>query len=185
MIKPEVCIIGCGPIGLSSAILLARQGIKVLLLERRGELNTHPRSRFVDVNTMELMRDFGLSMGTLLGTPMLAERDDVCAAVLGLAGTSPEQPHGKALAEAAAAIDAPLLFLMQMQDEMIQREHALALFDGFASPDKRLHAHPGRHAYLAREEMDYALAFILSHAEGEARPRELIEIADYAAQAND
>ena len=60
MIKTEVCIVGCGPIGLSSAILLARQGIQVLLVERRGELNTHPRSRFVDVGTMELMRYFGI-----------------------------------------------------------------------------------------------------------------------------
>ena len=32
----------------------------MLLVERRGELNTHPRSRFVDVNTMELMRYFGI-----------------------------------------------------------------------------------------------------------------------------
>lgn len=125
---------------------------------------------------------FGLSMGTLLGTQMLAERDDVCAAVLGLAGTSPEQPNGQASARAAAAIDAPLLFLMQMQDEMIQPAHAMALFDGFASADKRLHAYPGRHAYLAREEMEHALEFILSHAEGRARPRDIIEIADYGAQ---
>lgn len=58
--RTEVCIIGCGPIGLSSALLLARHGVSVLLLEKRGELNTHPRSRFVDVNTMELMRLFGI-----------------------------------------------------------------------------------------------------------------------------
>lgn len=55
-----VCIIGCGPIGLTGALLLSRFGIQVLLVERRAELNTHPRSRFVDTNTMELMREFGL-----------------------------------------------------------------------------------------------------------------------------
>ena len=60
MIKVPVCIIGCGPIGLTGALLLSRFGIDSLLIERRGEVNTHPRSRFVDTNTMELMRFLGL-----------------------------------------------------------------------------------------------------------------------------
>ena len=60
MIDVPVCIIGCGPIGLTGALLLSRFGIKTLLLERRGALNTHPRSRFVDTNTMELLRELGV-----------------------------------------------------------------------------------------------------------------------------
>ena len=32
MIDVHVCIIGCGPIGLSGALLLSRFGIKTLLL---------------------------------------------------------------------------------------------------------------------------------------------------------
>ena len=60
MINVPVCIIGCGPIGLTGALLLSRFGIKSLLLERRGALNTHPRSRFVDTNTMELLRELGV-----------------------------------------------------------------------------------------------------------------------------
>ncbi len=59
-INVPVCIIGCGPIGLTGALLLSRFGINSLLIERRGEVNTHPRSRFVDTNTMELMRFLGL-----------------------------------------------------------------------------------------------------------------------------
>ncbi|MDE0700684.1 MAG: FAD-dependent monooxygenase [Acidimicrobiaceae bacterium] len=55
-----VCVIGCGPIGLAASLLLSRHGVPVLLVERRSELNTHPRSRFVDANTMELMREFGV-----------------------------------------------------------------------------------------------------------------------------
>lgn len=47
-----VCIIGCGPIDLTGALLLSRLGIKSLLVERRGERNTHPRSRFVDTLTV-------------------------------------------------------------------------------------------------------------------------------------
>ncbi len=55
-----VSIIGCGPIGLTGALLLSRQGIRTLILDRRSEVNTHPRSRFVDTNTMELMRYLGI-----------------------------------------------------------------------------------------------------------------------------
>ena len=51
---------GCGPIGLAGALLLSRHGVSSLVVERRGELNQHPRSRFVDTNTMELLRELGL-----------------------------------------------------------------------------------------------------------------------------
>ena len=60
MIETPVCIIGCGPIGLTGSLLLSRYGVASLLVERRSELNTHPRSRFVDTNTMELLREFGI-----------------------------------------------------------------------------------------------------------------------------
>ncbi|MGI9601069.1 MAG: FAD-dependent monooxygenase [Acidimicrobiales bacterium] len=59
MTDVPVCIIGCGPIGLAGALLLSRHGVPSLVVERRGELNQHPRSRFVDTNTMELLREFG------------------------------------------------------------------------------------------------------------------------------
>ena len=60
MINVPVCIIGGGPIGLAGALLLSKFGIRSLLVERRSEINTHPRSRFVDTNTMELMRFLGV-----------------------------------------------------------------------------------------------------------------------------
>ncbi len=60
MIHTPVCIVGCGPIGLAGALLLSKFGIDTLLIERRSAVNTHPRSRFVDTNTMELMRFLGL-----------------------------------------------------------------------------------------------------------------------------
>ena len=59
-VKVPVCIVGCGPIGLAGALLLAKFGIRSLVIERRDEVNTHPRSRFVDTNTMELMRFLGV-----------------------------------------------------------------------------------------------------------------------------
>ena len=60
MTNVPVCIVGCGPIGLAGALLLSKFGVASLLIERRSEINTHPRSRFVDTNTMELMRFLGI-----------------------------------------------------------------------------------------------------------------------------
>ncbi len=60
MTNVPVCIVGCGPIGLAGALLLSKFGVSSLLIERRSEINTHPRSRFVDTNTMELMRLLGV-----------------------------------------------------------------------------------------------------------------------------
>lgn len=60
MTDVPVCIIGAGPVGLAGALLLSRHGVPSLLVERRSELNQHPRSRFVDTNTMELLRELGI-----------------------------------------------------------------------------------------------------------------------------
>ena len=60
MANVPVFIIGCGPIGLTGALLLSRHGIRSLLIDKRTAVNTHPRSRFVDTNTMELMRELGI-----------------------------------------------------------------------------------------------------------------------------
>ncbi|MCY3893930.1 MAG: FAD-dependent monooxygenase [Acidimicrobiaceae bacterium] len=60
MIEVPVCVVGCGPIGLAGALLLSRHGVPSLLVERRSELSAHPRSRFVDTNTMELFRELGI-----------------------------------------------------------------------------------------------------------------------------
>lgn len=55
-----VLIIGAGPVGLSSALFLARQGISSLLVERHPGVSIHPRSRGITARTMELMREVGL-----------------------------------------------------------------------------------------------------------------------------
>ncbi|MEG9862414.1 MAG: hypothetical protein V6Z81_08045 [Parvularculales bacterium] len=122
---------------------------------------------------------FGLSMGTLLGTQMLAERDDLRVAVLGLAGLSAKLPHGPALLESAERVHAPLLFVMQLEDEMIDRDHALALFDSFGSSNKRLHANPGLHANITQEEVDFALDFMRTYVEKNKKTPDAIQIANY------
>ena len=47
--------------------------------------------------------------------------------------------------EAARRITAPIQFLLPWDDEHVDRQSALALFDAFASKEKTLHANPGDH----------------------------------------
>ena len=50
-----------------------------------------------------------------------------------------------ALIEAARKISVPVQFLLPWDDEHVDRQSSLALFDAFASEEKTLHANPGDH----------------------------------------
>jgi len=115
---------------------------------------------------------FGLSMGSIFGIPLLATRTDVTVATLGLLGSTGAARHlGERLLGDAARIDCPLLFLMQLEDELFDRTGYLALFDALRSSDKRLHANPGLHPEIPAEEIDFAFAFMCAHLEGKAARR--------------
>ncbi|MGE0623727.1 MAG: alpha/beta hydrolase [Pseudomonadales bacterium] len=108
---------------------------------------------------------FGLSMGTLFGIPLLATARErgigFRASVLGLAGTSGAADFlGERLAADAGSIENPVLFLMQLEDELFDRAGCLALFDALATTDKRLHANPGLHPEVPTEEVDASIAFL-------------------------
>jgi putative polyketide hydroxylase len=47
-------------VGLSAAILLARQGVKSLVVERHASTTNHPKSRAVLTRTMEVLRPWGV-----------------------------------------------------------------------------------------------------------------------------
>ncbi len=115
---------------------------------------------------------FGLSMGSMFGVPLIASRDDVKVATLGLLGTSTgrEEMRQRFLRD-AAKITCPLLFLMQLEDELFDRVGYLELFDAFASRDKRLHANPGLHPEIPQEEIDFAFDFLHAHLTGRATRR--------------
>jgi len=55
-----VVIVGAGPAGLVTAVTLARNGIRSLLVERNPGLSPLPRATAVSTRTMELLRSWGL-----------------------------------------------------------------------------------------------------------------------------
>ncbi|HAK50741.1 MAG TPA: hypothetical protein DCM54_02385 [Gammaproteobacteria bacterium] len=118
-----------------------------------------------EVNTTAIAY-FGLSMGAIFGIPLIASRTDVTAATLGLFGPAERDPHHAEYLADAAKINCPLLFLMQLEDELFTREDSLALFDAFASNNKRIHANPGLHPEVPNREILFAYDFLMSHITG-------------------
>jgi 2-polyprenyl-6-methoxyphenol hydroxylase-like FAD-dependent oxidoreductase len=56
----DVLVVGAGPAGLATAISAARDGARVLLVERHPGTTRYPRAIGVDVRTMEIFRSWGL-----------------------------------------------------------------------------------------------------------------------------
>jgi hypothetical protein len=99
---------------------------------------------------------YGLNMGTAIGVPLAAAEPRITAAVFGLFWPD-------SLAEAASQITIPIEFHLQWDDEHIDRQSGLALFDAFASKEKTLHANAGGHTELPRFEADSAARFFARH----------------------
>ncbi len=58
--EDQVLIVGGGPSGLLSALLLARAGVRCRVLERKPGLSTHPKAMGVSRRTAEIYRELGL-----------------------------------------------------------------------------------------------------------------------------
>jgi dienelactone hydrolase len=82
----------------------------------------------------------GITLGTAIGVTLTAVEPRITAAIFG-GGTFVYE----ALIEAAKRITVPIQFLLPWDDEHVDRQSALALFDAFASTEKTLHANPGDH----------------------------------------
>lgn len=110
---------------------------------------------------------WGLSMGTMMGLPVVANDDRIAVALLGLMGNW--GPNGDRLMADAPNVDCPMRFLMQWDDEIVPRASCLELFSTIGSKRKTLHANPGLHsavpAFEIRNSTDY-LADMLKRKSG-------------------
>jgi pimeloyl-ACP methyl ester carboxylesterase len=113
---------------------------------------------------------FGWSMGSIFGIPLVASRQDFKVAAFGLVGVSEGFPHGNEILDAAAKIRCPVLFQMQLEDELFDRAGYLKVFDAFASRDKRIHANPGLHPEVPDEEVGITFGFMCDVLEGRRKP---------------
>lgn len=101
---------------------------------------------------------WGLSMGTLLGLPLIAAEPRIVACVLGLAGSV--GPTSERLLDDAPKVTIPTLFLMQWDDELFPRESCLDLFAAIGSNDKQLQATPGLHSAVTDETFMMTAEFL-------------------------
>jgi len=85
---------------------------------------------------------WGVSMGTAIGVPFVAQCPKITAAVFGLAGLRPNAAEFEA---AARQITIPLEFTFQWEDAVAEREHGIGLFNAFGSVEKTMHINPGGH----------------------------------------
>ena len=58
--QADVMVVGGGPCGLMTALLLGRQGINTLLLEKHPQTLNHPKAMGVTARTAEIFRQLGL-----------------------------------------------------------------------------------------------------------------------------
>lgn len=103
---------------------------------------------------------WGLSMGTAFGVRFIAAEPRVRCAVLGLFGLRFDDA---AVESAARAITVPVLFLFQMNDELMPVKLGLALFGALGSKIKTLHLNPGGHVQVPAHERDEYEAFFVRH----------------------
>jgi dienelactone hydrolase len=103
---------------------------------------------------------WGVSMGTAIGVPFVAEEPRITAAVFGLAGLRPDAAE---MAAAARKIAIPVEFVFQWDDAVAPRENGIALFEAFASKEKSMHVNPGGHMDIPPFEGDSWERFFLRH----------------------
>ena len=94
----DVVIVGGGPVGLSSAVLMERFGLKYVLIEKSETTTTHPKARGTWPRTMELFRQWGVE--DAVRRRGIADDADVFAFVESVTGhefgrTRPEEDIGQ------------------------------------------------------------------------------------------
>src|SRR5437868_13250748 len=64
-IEVPILVVGAGPVGLCASLLLARLGIRSLVIDRRDGPHRAPQAHVVNPRTLEICRAAGLDMTRL------------------------------------------------------------------------------------------------------------------------
>ncbi len=111
---------------------------------------------------------WGVSMGTIIGLPVVAADDRIGAAVLGLMGLT--GPTRARIARDSPNVRCPVLFLVQWDDRTFHHDVAVALWECLGSRDKRLVAHPGEHGDLPADAFENTARFLARHLALDGEP---------------
>jgi 2-polyprenyl-6-methoxyphenol hydroxylase-like FAD-dependent oxidoreductase len=158
-VETEVLIVGGGPVGLTARALLERWGVRTLLVERYGELSPFPRSRLVNVRSMEIFRGLGLAdrirarafapeYGRVRFRDTLFDHDFATAAMVGIDAPIAESPEIGAVTSQdrleptlLAAARAPVRFGVELVDLADEGDSIVAvLLDRETSEQTRVRA---------------------------------------------
>jgi dienelactone hydrolase len=111
---------------------------------------------------------WGISMGTIIGLPVVAADPRIGAAVLGLMGLT--GPTRARIERDAPNVRCPTLFLVQWDDRLFPHDLAVGLWEALGSRDKRLVAHPGDHGDLPADAFETSARFLARHLTVETGP---------------
>ncbi len=104
---------------------------------------------------------WGLSMGTMMGIPVIAREPRISAAVLGLMGVW--GPNAEDLLRLAPEVHCPVRFLLQLDDEVVPGDAVRTLFAAVGANEKTLRENPGSHTGVPMLESLATLAFLNDH----------------------
>jgi putative polyketide hydroxylase len=125
-----VLIVGGGPVGLATALLLDRFAIDCVVIERSHTTTDHPKSRGCWIRTMELFRQWGIEQrirdrGLQDGSDMFVFVESIAGQEIGRTRPEPDDGHTPAW-KSLVAQDA---VEEEIYAELGKSKHARVLFD--------------------------------------------------------
>lgn len=103
---------------------------------------------------------WGLSMGTRFGVPLIASEPRIRAAVIGLFGYREGVETNQRVYDDIGKVSVPVLFIQQLEDDEVSQGAYHELFKRIGTPDRRLHANPGKHAEVPKSELEASRLFL-------------------------